>query len=75
MKNTQGVTVRILESKETASGDLRMVVVVPKDENIIAVQRGGMYKLGNIEDIVHANVLEAATPVTWCDVQQKWTDL
>jgi hypothetical protein len=51
----------------------RVTVELAPGETLVAVKEGGYYSLGGqVEDIVHSNVITDMKGVYWCSITQGW---
>lgn len=54
-------------------GKKRLVVELEEGEQIAAFDPHKHYQLGYpVEDIVEGHIINNASPVVWCSIEQKW---
>lgn len=65
---------KIVSTKELASGKRRVVVELDANETLMAFKNDAHYKLGHpIREVMAAHIITEAERVTWCPIGQEWT--
>ena len=67
---------KVLKSVPAKDSKLRLTVETDATENLLPVRDGAFYRLGYPLDdmVIAAHILEAARPVLWCSIEQKWVE-
>jgi hypothetical protein len=66
---------KIISEDILKNGIRRVLVEVPKDEDLFALHRDCHVRLGHpVKGVVHSSIIINANPVTWCSFEQKWVD-
>ena len=66
---------KVIATKPGKNDKRTVTVELDDGEDLMAVRRGGFYRLGYpLEEIVFGDQVADAVPVSWCPVEQKWVE-
>lgn len=64
---------KILRQTNLKSGRVKITVEMLPGEKLAAFNSGGYYITGYpMEEIVRGSTILDATPVAWCEIEQRW---
>lgn len=65
---------KVLHTKTLKNGKRHELIELAEGEEVMSFNDNNYYRLGGqVDDVVHGNVITESEHVVWCSIEQRWT--